>query len=81
VGNIIDCWKHPQSDYLYCEKVDMGNGEVREIASGLQFCIEMKDMKGLVVVLANLKPRSMGGNLSFRLGMHFIYIYIYIYNF
>jgi tRNA-binding EMAP/Myf-like protein len=36
VGKIMECWKHPDSQKLYCEKIDIGNGEIREIASGLQ---------------------------------------------
>lgn len=27
--------QHPDSEKLYCEKIDIGNGEIREIASGL----------------------------------------------
>jgi tRNA-binding EMAP/Myf-like protein len=36
VGKIVDVCVNPNSDKLYNEKVDIGNGEVREIASGLQ---------------------------------------------
>ena len=35
--------------------------ELRHIASGLQSCVKLEDMKGKVIVMANLKPRSMGG--------------------
>jgi len=51
VGEIKECWKvlldiilfifnylpnkHPESENLYCEKIDIGGGEIREIASGL----------------------------------------------
>jgi aminoacyl tRNA synthase complex-interacting multifunctional protein 1 len=35
VGKIVKVWKHPESEKLYCEEVDMGNGEIRKIASGL----------------------------------------------
>jgi tRNA-binding EMAP/Myf-like protein len=34
VGRIVECWKHPESENLYCEKIDIGT-EVRQIASGL----------------------------------------------
>ena len=48
VGKIVECWKvkiqkknkkknkkkHPESENLYCEKIDIGT-EVRQIASGL----------------------------------------------
>jgi aminoacyl tRNA synthase complex-interacting multifunctional protein 1 len=61
VGNIVDCWKHPSSDALYCEKIDLGEPAVREIGSGLQKHIPITDMSGLVLVMANLKPRKLGG--------------------
>jgi tRNA-binding EMAP/Myf-like protein len=35
VGKIVHVEKNPNSDKLYNEKVDIGNGEIREIASGL----------------------------------------------
>lgn len=63
VGNIVECWKHPDSDKLYCEKIDIGGGEIREIGSGLQKFVDLSEMKGLVLVLANLKPRKLGGKL------------------
>ncbi len=47
--------KHPESENLYCEKIDMGD-EVREIASGLQKFVPIEKMSGLVLVLANLAP-------------------------
>jgi tRNA-binding EMAP/Myf-like protein len=45
---------------LYCEKILVGK-QLREIASGLQEFVELEDMKGKVIVMANLKPRSLGG--------------------
>jgi methionyl-tRNA synthetase len=35
VGNITSAKKHPESEKLYIEEIDMGNGEVRQILSGL----------------------------------------------
>jgi len=35
VGKIIEVWKNPASEKLYNEKIDLGNGEIRSIASGL----------------------------------------------
>lgn len=35
VGKIVWCEKNPNSEKLYNEKIDIGNGEVRDIASGL----------------------------------------------
>ncbi len=36
VGQIVEVWPNPNSEKLYNEKVDLGNGEIRSIASGLQ---------------------------------------------
>jgi len=35
VGKIVEVWVNPESDKLYNEKIDLGNGEIRSIASGL----------------------------------------------
>ncbi len=36
VGKIVEIWKHPESDYLYCLKIDIGEETgIREIGSGL----------------------------------------------
>jgi len=35
VGKIVGVVKNPKSEKLYNELVDIGNGEIREIASGL----------------------------------------------
>jgi len=61
VGRLIEVWKHPDSAKLYCEKIDLGEGSVREIASGLQEKIEIEGMTGLVLVMANLKARKLAG--------------------
>lgn len=42
----------------------MGNGEIREIASGLQKFVKIEGMSGLVIVASNLKPRSVAGFMS-----------------
>lgn len=62
VGKIVEVWKHPESEKLYCEKIDIGNGEIREIASGLQKFVPMDVMQdALVVVICNLKAKKLGG--------------------
>lgn len=59
VGKIVEAWPNPNSDKLYNEKIDMGNGEIRTIASGLRHHVTLEDMQGaMVVVLTNLKPRK-----------------------
>ena len=42
VGRVVEVWKHPESCKLYCEKIDIGGGEIREIASGLQEHVTME---------------------------------------
>jgi methionine--tRNA ligase beta chain len=62
VGKITKVWKHPDSEKLYCEEVDIGNGEIRKIASGLQAYVTLERMTdSLVVVLCNLKPKKLAG--------------------
>ncbi len=34
VGKIVKAWVHPESTNLYCEEIDVGEGELRSIASG-----------------------------------------------
>ena len=36
VGKILEAWPHPESDKLWCEKIDVGEPEPRLIASGLR---------------------------------------------
>jgi tRNA-binding EMAP/Myf-like protein len=44
VGRIVEVCKNPNSDKLYNEKIDIGNGEIRCIASGLQKLVPLEDM-------------------------------------
>jgi tRNA-binding EMAP/Myf-like protein len=44
VGRIVEVCKNPNSDNLYNEKIDIGNGEIRCIASGLQKLVPLEDM-------------------------------------
>mmetsp|Transcript_106955 Transcript_106955/g.255249 ORF Transcript_106955/g.255249 Transcript_106955/m.255249 type:complete len:863 (+) Transcript_106955:64-2652(+) len=62
VGKIVKVWPHPNAEKLYCEEIDLGEGQVRTIASGLRAHLKQEEMEGqLVAVLANLKPRKMQG--------------------
>lgn len=63
-GLVLKCWNHPDSDKLLCEEVDLGkeSGGVRTIASGIRPHYSAEDLVGRkVLVLANLKERSMAG--------------------
>lgn len=62
VGRITKVWEHPEADKLYCEEIDVGEGEPRQIASGLRPYLTPEEMEGkLVLVLCNLKERKMLG--------------------
>jgi methionyl-tRNA synthetase len=65
VGKITKAYPNPNSEKLYNEEIDMGNGELRTIASGLQKHITLENMQGaMVVVLCNLKPRTLAEYVS-----------------
>ena len=60
VGKIVGVEVNPNSDKLYNEKIDVGNGEIREIASGLQKHIPIDQVKdAMVVCILNLKARKL----------------------
>jgi methionine--tRNA ligase beta chain len=61
VGRLAEVWKHPESTKLYCEKIDIGEPALREIASGLQEKVLIEEMTGLVLIMANLKARKLAG--------------------
>ena len=63
VGKVVGIEKHPESPKLYVEQVDCGDESgPRTICSGLVPYLTEDDILGKnVVVVANLKPRSMGG--------------------
>lgn len=56
------CFQHPESNTLYVEKVDLGEGEPRSVLSGLVGLVPLEDLQGkLGIFLCNLKPRAMKG--------------------
>lgn len=66
VGKIVEAWEHPDSDKLWCEKIDVGEEEPREIASGLrEYYATADDLTGRkVLVVCNLKPAKLAGFAS-----------------
>ena len=67
VGKIVECEICPNSDKLYIEKIDLGEGTLREIGSGLRQFVPMEEMLregSLCVVYANLKPRKLAHIMS-----------------
>ncbi len=62
VGKIVEVWEHPDSEKLWCEKIDVGEGELRQIASGLRKVKTKEDMlNAMCVVCVNLKTRKLAG--------------------
>ena len=62
VGVIQEAWEHEEADKLFCEKIDIGEEEPRQIASGLRAYYKTEDLVGRrVCVLANLKKRKLLG--------------------
>ena len=62
VGKIVEIEPNAEGDKLYNEKIDVGNGEIRTIASGLRGKVDINDLKdSLVVCILNLKPRNLKG--------------------
>ena len=62
VGKILHCEKHPNADRLLVSKIDIGNGDVRTIVSGIASCYKPEDLIGKkVVVVSNLKAAKLKG--------------------
>lgn len=63
VGKIIEVWEHAESEKLWCEKIDLGDGtEPRQILSGLRKFYTKEEMQDrMVLVLCNLKKRNLVG--------------------
>lgn len=65
VGKIIEIEVHPDAEHLYVEKVEMGNGIVKQIVSGLVKYHSKEELLGKnVVVVDNLKSSKFRGILS-----------------
>ena len=62
VGYIRKVWEHEEAEKLYCEEIDVGEEEPRQIASGLRPYLKAEDLEGRkVLVLCNLKARNLVG--------------------
>jgi len=57
VGRILSVDDHPNANKLYILKVDLGNGDVRQLVAGLKPYYEKDKLAGKrIVVVANLAP-------------------------
>lgn len=62
VGQITKVWVHEKADKLYCEEIDVGEDEPRQIASGLRPHFTPEQMLGQrLLVVANLKAKNLVG--------------------
>ena len=65
VGEVIESKKHEKADKLLVSKIDLGNGDVRQIVSGIANVIKPEDFVGKkVIVIKNLKPAMLRGEKS-----------------
>ena len=64
VGRVLEVRDHPNADKLLCMTVDLGS-EQRQLVAGLKGYYEPDQLVGKdVVVVVNLEPRKMRGELS-----------------
>ncbi len=62
VGKVISCEKHKDADHLLISKIDVGNGEVRQIVSGIASSYTAGQMIGRkVIVVQNLRNAIIRG--------------------
>lgn len=65
VGKVLECGLVEGSDKLLRLQIDLGNGDIRQIFSGIRESYSPETMVGRhVVVIANLKPRKMRFGIS-----------------
>ncbi|HVT87868.1 MAG TPA: methionine--tRNA ligase subunit beta [Tepidisphaeraceae bacterium] len=64
VATVLECIAHPNADKLLVLQVDLGT-EKRQICAGLRQHIQPEQLVGKqIVVVANLAPRQMRGQVS-----------------
>jgi methionine--tRNA ligase beta chain len=64
VATVLECKPHPNADKLLVLQIDMG-GERRQICAGLRQYYQPEQLVGKqIVVVANLAPRTMRGEVS-----------------
>ena len=64
VGKIVSAQDHPQADKLYLLKVETGEG-VKQAVAGIKRSYSLEELKDKeVVVLTNLEPKKIRGELS-----------------
>ena len=63
---VLEAWHHPESEKLWCEKIDVGEPEPREVATGVRaHYSSANELEGRkVAVVCNLKPAKLAGFAS-----------------
>jgi methionine--tRNA ligase beta chain len=62
VGHVVDLKYMENSEDIYRLKIDLGEGQPREIGTGLRkYVKEDEILNKKVIVFANLKPKKLGG--------------------
>ncbi|VDK45639.1 unnamed protein product [Taenia asiatica] len=62
VGKIVEAERHPDADSLFVEQVDLGEGSLRTVVSGLVPHVPIERMQGLVgIFVCNPKSVKMCG--------------------
>ncbi|MDO4500327.1 MAG: methionine--tRNA ligase [Erysipelotrichaceae bacterium] len=62
VGEVKESKKHEKADKLLVSKIDIGNGEIRQIVSGIAEHVKPEEFVGKkVIVVTNLKPVKIRG--------------------
>lgn len=65
VGVIRKAWKHPSADSLLVEEIDLGDGNLRQVVSGLaKFCSPNELLNRRVVLITNVKPGKLRDVMS-----------------
>jgi methionine--tRNA ligase beta chain len=65
VATVVECKPHSNADKLLVLQIELGNGERRQICAGLRQHYQPEQLVGKqIVVVANLAPRQMRGEVS-----------------
>ncbi|PON34945.1 Ribosomal protein [Parasponia andersonii] len=65
VGLISKAWKHPSADSLLVEEIDVGEGKLRQVVSGLaKYCTPEQLTNRRVVLITNVKPGKLRDVMS-----------------
>jgi len=65
VATVVECKIHPNADKLLLLQIDLGGEDKRQICAGIRADYQPEQLVGKqVVVVANLEPRTMRGEVS-----------------